>query len=71
MSDSKEYCDCQADEFSSLIPEAVFSAAHLQGYLLHHKKQPHEAIFGIMQWVNSEKQQVIARRNERNEVAGV
>ncbi|KAK4445256.1 BCS1 N terminal-domain-containing protein [Podospora aff. communis PSN243] len=42
-------------EFSSAIPEAIFTPAQLQGYLLNHREGPVEAVAHIAKWVAQEK----------------
>ncbi len=49
-------------QFSSTIPNEVFTPAQLQGYLLNHRNDPAAASAGIATWVKEEK----ARMDERD-----
>ncbi|KAJ5729609.1 uncharacterized protein N7483_004117 [Penicillium malachiteum] len=42
-----------ATQFASIIPLKEFTAAEIQGYLLHHKSTPEKAIQGAEKWVQS------------------
>jgi len=42
-------------EFAALIPEDEFSTAELQGYLLTCKKDPVEAVAGVVAWIEKER----------------
>jgi chaperone BCS1 len=44
-----------ARSFADKVPENTFSMAHLQGFLMSHKKQPKEAVNSVEEWVESHK----------------
>lgn len=44
-----------AQEFSRQVPEAIFTPAQLQGYLLGHRFTPVEAVQGVRQWIEDDK----------------
>ncbi|KAI8882502.1 hypothetical protein K501DRAFT_251249 [Backusella circina FSU 941] len=44
-----------ACSFADKIPENTFSMAHLQGFLMGHKKQPKEAVDSVEAWIESHK----------------
>lgn len=46
-----------ADAFSSKVPELEFSMAHLQGFLMGHKRSPAAAIEQVSDWVVNHKRQ--------------
>lgn len=54
LRDEKEF-DRLADDFSSQVPNEIFTPAQLQGYLLNHRGAPEEAAQRIAEWVVEEK----------------
>ena len=44
-----------AEKFAEGVPEHEFSTAELQGYLLSCKKEPEQAVEGILDWVMQER----------------
>ena len=46
-----------AMEFSSHIPDSMFSPAQLQGYLLMHQNTPRKALEGVEAWMRKTRQQ--------------
>ncbi|KAI9304515.1 P-loop containing nucleoside triphosphate hydrolase protein [Cunninghamella echinulata] len=51
-----DYLHNLAKQFSSKIPNHQFSMAHLQGYLMTHKRTPEEAVQKVDEWVNKHMQ---------------
>jgi chaperone BCS1 len=51
---SPEELDVLVERFRGFIPERGFSMAALQGYLLMHKNQPHQAVECAGKWVEEE-----------------
>ncbi|EKV06501.1 BCS1-like ATPase, putative [Penicillium digitatum] len=45
-----------ASEFAAIIPSGEFTAAEIQGYLLHHKEEPEVAIQGAVEWVQTARE---------------
>jgi chaperone BCS1 len=52
-----------ASEFASRIPEGEFTAAEIQGHLLHYKNEPEAAINAAEEWVRN----VRAKRKEKEQ----
>jgi chaperone BCS1 len=46
-----------ANEFAEYVPEHEFSTAELQGYLLTFKKDPEQAVEGILDWIVQERKE--------------
>ncbi|KAI8086045.1 P-loop containing nucleoside triphosphate hydrolase protein [Halteromyces radiatus] len=46
-----DYIKSLASQFASKIPDNVFSMAHLQGFLMIHKKQPEQALYKVDEWL--------------------
>ncbi|THU96877.1 P-loop containing nucleoside triphosphate hydrolase protein [Dendrothele bispora CBS 962.96] len=55
-----------SEQFASRVPLDEFSTAELQGYLLTCKKQPLQAVEGVINWVSDERTERRKRR-EREE----
>lgn len=56
--------DRLADEFADNLPEATFSPAEVQGYLIMRKKDPWGAVAEISAWRDAE----LAKKNEKAEL---
>lgn len=48
----------QATEFSSYIPDNVFTPAQLQGYLLNRRESPARALGDVSGWAVDEKKRL-------------
>ncbi|KAF9882989.1 hypothetical protein FE257_004359 [Aspergillus nanangensis] len=58
---SQEAIDALGEEFATNIPEGEFTAAEIQGYLLHYKTDPERAVEEVEKWVNEMR----TKRRER------
>ncbi|KAF9886557.1 hypothetical protein FE257_011329 [Aspergillus nanangensis] len=58
---SHDAIDALGEEFATRIPEREFTAAEIQGHLLHHKTDPEQAVREVAKWVDEMR----AKRKER------
>jgi len=59
----EEFIAKLSEAFASHVPPDEFSTAELQGYLLGCKKQPEQAVAGIAEWIEQERQYKQERRD--------
>jgi mitochondrial chaperone BCS1 len=52
-----EELDTLAKQFSELVPDGVYSVAHLQGYLLRKKLNPEGAVKDVAEWIKEQEAQ--------------
>jgi hypothetical protein len=55
-----EELDTLAKRFSEIVPDGVYSIAHLQGYLLRKKLDPKGAVNGVSEWMKEQEAQKAA-----------
>ena len=56
-----------AEKFAEGVPEHEFSTAELQGYLLTCKKEPEQAVEGVLEWVMQERKERADRESREAE----
>jgi mitochondrial chaperone BCS1 len=54
---TSEELDALAKRFSELVPDGVYSVAHLQGYLLRKKLDPEGAVNDVAEWIKEQEAQ--------------
>jgi chaperone BCS1 len=64
---SEEEITSLASQFASIIPDAKFTSAEVQGYLLKHKTNPNAAVAGAAAWVRAVREEKEKKKAEAAE----